>query len=166
MKQALETYLNALNNHKIDQALQYLSNDFQLQFTNYEMSIDKQQMVDVLGWDVGTNGSVTYDNITAEGNSLRGVFTEQNDFLKLLDIEKLQAENTFVFDESGLIKQQLYKPLPDQPSYQEKLQPVIKWAEENRPEELSEIYPHHKMVFNERMGRWWVTLLKKWKSSQ
>jgi len=165
MRLQFDEYIAALNDHNLDKALSLLSNDFQLNFTEYDISMDKKEIINVLGWDKGVNGSVEYKDMVVEGDSITALFTEQNDFLKLVGIDELKANNTFTFDNFGLIIKQTYTPLTGQPSFQENMKPAIEWARENKPEELNKIYPHNQMIFNQEMGERWVALLKEWKKS-
>lgn len=165
MKKQLDAYLDALNEHRTDEAMRLLADDFQLHFSGYNMTIDKNGMADVLGWDKGVNGEVAYENLSVAADSITAVFTERNDFFRLIGIEALQATITYTFDRAGQIVKQTYTPLPDQPSFQQKMQPAIDWARANRPEELDEIYPQNQIHFNQEMGKRWVALLKAWKKA-
>ena len=165
MSKQFEAYFKSHNDHETEKTLSFLSDDFVLHFTEYDFKIDKGGLVDVLGWDKGVNGKVSYEKLTTKGDSIIGLFTEQNDFLKLVGIEELKATITYKFDISGMITKQTYTPLPDQPSFQDKMQAGIEWAKTNRPQELSEIYPKNQMQFNEEMGKRWVILLKEWKTA-
>jgi hypothetical protein len=163
MKDVIDTYLEATNHHNIDDALDLLADDFTLDFEGTEFSIRKQDMPDVLGWDKGVNGHVEFDDLRLEGDSVKGQFTERNEFLELLGIKELKSENTFIVDESGRISKQLYKANPGQPSFIEKLQPAIQWARQHRPDVLDRIYPDNQMQYNEEMGTRWVQLLREWR---
>ena len=165
MKKKFETYVAFLNDHVIEKALSFLSDGFHLRFTDYDFIIDKKEMVNVLGWDKAVNGRVSYKNLVVEGDAITGLFTEQNDFFKLVGIAELKAKITYTFDKSGLIINQIYTPLPNQPSFQEKMQPAIEWARENRPDELNEIYYQNQIQFNQVTGERWLALLKEWKNA-
>ncbi len=165
MKDQFEGYIQAVNDHDIDRVMGFLADDFQLHFTEYEMTLSKAQMRDVLGWDKGVNGKVSYDQLKMEADSITGIFTERNEFFKLLGIDSLRAEVKYRFDNSGLISVQTYRALPDQPSFQNELEPAVEWARKNRPDEIAEIYPQDQINFNEEMGRRWVALLKEWRQA-
>jgi hypothetical protein len=165
MKRQVETYVQSLNEHDLEKALSMLSNDFKLHFTEYDARVDKKGMVNILGWDKGVNGMVSYEDLAAEGDSVTGLFSEQNDFFKLIGINEFKAKVSFTFDESGLMVKQSYTPLPNQPSFLEKMQPAIEWAKKSRPEELAKIYRDNQIQFTEQMGKRWVLLLKEWKRS-
>ena len=165
MKKKFETYVAFLNDHDIEKALSFLSEGFHLRFTEYDFNIDKKEMVNVLGWDKAVNGMVSYKNLVVTGDSITALFTEQNDFFKLVGIAELKAKITYTFDKSGLIVKQTYTPNPGQPSFQEKMQPAIEWARENRPDEINEIYHQNQMQFNQATGERWLALLKEWKNA-
>ena len=162
MQQTFESYRNALNNHDIEKALSFLAENFKLVFIDFDMTMTKEQVVDVLGWDAGANGKVTHGELQIFENTIASIFSEQNDFLKLIDIPELKAKITYEFGEDGLIEQQLYEALPNQPSFEKRMRPAVEWAMVHRKEELAVIYPHNQMVFNEEMARRWVALLQEW----
>jgi len=162
MQQTFESYRNALNNHDIEKALSFLAENFKLVFIDFDMTMTKEQVVDVLGWDAGANGKVTHGELQIFENTIASIFSEQNDFLKLIDIPELKAKITYEFGEDGLIEQQLYEALPNQPSFEKRMRPAVEWAMVHRKEELAVIYPNNQMVFNEEMARRWVALLQEW----
>lgn len=166
MKKQFDEYIKALNQHDIEKVLGFLADDFELYFVEFDSSMDKKAYVDVLGWDKGVNGKVTYENLEIEGNTIKGLFTERNQFFDLVDITEMKATITYRFNENGKIVKQSYTALPDQPAFQEKMQPVIEWARAHMPNELEEIYPQNQMIYNEEMGKRWVALLKKWKAAK
>lgn len=163
MKKQFEAYFQTLNNHDIDKTLGFYAEAFELHFSGSDFIIDKTAMKNILGWDKGVNGKVKYQNLEVDGNSITGLFTERNDFFRLIGIDELKSENTYVFSPSGLIIKQTYEMLPDQPSFQEKMQPAVEWARKNKPEELKEIYPHDQIQYSREMGRRWVVLLAEWR---
>jgi hypothetical protein len=165
MKQVFESYLAAINDHDIEGALSYLDNNFRLVFVGSEMSMTKEQVVDVYGWDAGANGNVRHEELTVSENCLSGIFVEQNDFLKLIDIPELNARVTYKFGKNGLIEEQQYELLPNQPSFAENMKPATEWAREHRRDMLEEVYLNGQMVFNEEMARKWVALLAEWRES-
>lgn len=165
IKKRFEAYMKAVNDHDIEKALTFLSENFKLTFTDYDFSIDKKGFVDVLGWDKGVNGRISWKGLEVEGYSIKGRFTEQNDFFRLIGIDGLQATMVYWFNTPGLIVKQAYTPLSGQPSSREKMQPAVEWAKKNRPEELKAIYPQGQMQYNQEMGERWVALLKEWKAA-
>ncbi len=165
MQEHFQSYIKALNDHKVEKALDHLSKDFELYFTEYNIKIKKKEYVDVLGWDKGSNGKVEYEDLKLDGNTVTAVFTERNDFLSLIGIESLKATISYKFDDSGKINRQTYTPFPDQPSTQDKLENCISWAKKNRPEALKEVYPNDQLQFNQEMAKKWVALLEDWRSA-
>lgn len=165
MKRKFESYVACLNDHEIEKALSFLSDDFHIHFTDYDFTIDKKGMINVLGWDKGVNGGVSYKELVVEGDSITGLFTERNDFFELIGIKELMAKITFTFDKSRLIVRQSYTPLPNQSSFQVKMQLAVEWLRENRPGEIDEIYHQNQIQFNRESGERWLALLKEWKKA-
>ncbi len=165
LRQIFEEYIKYHNAHETNEILSFYSEDFILFFTEYDVEVDKDGLVDILGWDKGVNGHIAYEDLTIEQDSISGLFTEQNDFLKLIGIQELKASVTYRFDASGKIVKQAYTLLPDQPSIREKIHPCVQWAKANRPFELQDIYPNDQILFNEESGRRWISLLKEWEEA-
>lgn len=161
-KDRLDAFLDAINHHEVDQAMSSLAEDFHLVFVGFGVSMTKEETRGALAWDAGANGRVSYTQIEILENTITGILTEENDFLRLVGIPELKSRNTYVLDEQGLINQQLYEPIPGQPSFQEAMQPAVTWAVEYRAAELAEIYPDNQMIYTEDMARRWVTLLQEW----
>jgi len=103
MNSQIEAYIAAHNDHDLKKVLSFLSDAFELHFTEYGIKMDKKEMVNVMGWDKGVNGRVSYKNLVAQGDSITGLFTEKNDFFTLVGIDDFKAQITFAFDRSGLI---------------------------------------------------------------
>ncbi|MCO6490094.1 MAG: hypothetical protein J5I98_16905 [Phaeodactylibacter sp.] len=165
MRKQFEAYMAAVNNHDIEKALRFLSDSFQLQFPDYNTTIDKEGFADILGWDKGVNGKMAFSDLEEEEYSIKGRFTERNDFLQLIGIASLESTMVFWFSKPGRIVKQVYTALPGQPSPQEKMQPAVEWAKEHRPDELQAIYTRGQMRYNQKMGERWVALLREWKAA-
>ncbi len=164
LKQRLDAYLDAHRRHDTDAVLSSLADDFQLKFPG-GFAMKKEDLRAALAWDTGVNGSLTYQNLREGENTIRGLFTERNDFFQLLGIEGLQSQQTFRFDQDGLIVEQIYEPIPDQSSWQEAMEPAIGWASQHRSEELVEIYPNNQMIYTEEMAKRWLILLREWRAA-
>lgn len=158
----LNAYVKALNLHNLEQVISFLAEDFRLEVVDYGSTMTKAQTLAALEWDAGTNGHMSYDDLEVEGHRVTGIFTEVNDFLTLVGIEALQSQNTYVFDEQGRISEQRCRMLPNQPSFQEAMEPAVVWATVHRAEELAEIYPENRMIYSRKMAQRWVRLLREW----
>lgn len=165
MIKKLKAYHTVSNKHLIEETLNYLTNDFELFFIDYEIKVNKEQMKDILGWDKAVNSTSTYRNLRIMGDSITGLFTEKNDFFRLLGKKKHKAIISYHFNDNGLIYKQTYKSLPNQSSYQGSLQKAVHWARQNQSGEIAEIYQNNQLHFNEEMGIRWINLLRKWKKA-
>lgn len=97
-EQRLDAYLDAHRRHDTDAVLSSLADDFQLKFPG-GFAMKKKDLRAAPAWGTGVNGSLTYQNLRVEENTIRGFFTERNDFFQLLGIEGLQSQQTFRFDQ-------------------------------------------------------------------
>ena len=163
-KDRLDAFLDAHHRHDIGAALAFLSTDFQLKFPG-GFIMSKKDVENILVWDHAVNGVYTYENVQVEGDTLRCLLREHNDFFQLLGIEELQANMTYRFNEQGLFIEQLYEPVSGQRDWKEALKPALAWARENRGEELAEIYPDDQFVYTAKMAERWLALLREWRTA-
>lgn len=127
-------------------------------FKSDGVSIDVKEDLESVDFGLGFGGGV----VKPSGNMT--LFAEAKYFLGLSNINKVEGESkiSYRFNLDGLIYRQTYTPLPNQPSFQENMQPAIEWAKRNRTGELREIYREGHMSFNQEMGERWVSLLRQW----
>src|SRR5215475_8954324 len=59
----------------------------------------------------------------------------------------------------------LDQALSDAASFNAALKPALDWARKERPQELSEIYPDGKFIYNTQMAKRWLTLLRDWREA-
>jgi hypothetical protein len=50
-------------------------------------------------------------------------------------------------------------------TFDEALKSAVDWARKERPQELSEIYPDGRFVYNTQMAKRWLTLLQDWRKA-
>ena len=163
-KDRLDAFLDAHHRHDIEAVLALLAPDYQLEFPG-GFIMSKKDVETILVWDHAVNGLYTYENVQVEGDTLRCLLRERNDFFQLLGVEELQANMTYRFNEQGLIVEQIYEPVPGQQDWQEALKPALSWAREHRSEELAEIYPEDQFVYTAEMAKRWLTLLREWREA-
>lgn len=127
--------------------------------------LGKEQVAAALGWDVGTEGRVTWTVSSERGPEVRLDGTETNEFLRLLRLGPLEFSSRFEVDEEGRIATQTHEVDWSGTSVADALAPVLEWAAEVAPDELAEIYPDGGLVYTEEMGRRWVKLLRDWRAA-
>jgi ketosteroid isomerase-like protein len=166
IKERFESYRRAYNQHDTKAVLSFLAPDYEFKVANSTYKVAKKDIAGLLEWDFATNVHSTYSNVQVKGNTISAVLTEQNDFYKSIGISERKYRFTYVYSEAGLIKEAiLEQALSDKASFDAAFKPALDWARKERPQELSEIYPDSKFVYNTQMAKRWLALLQDWRKA-
>lgn len=162
--EVLRRYYEHRNRHETAAAEAYLAKSLEIQFVDGP-TLNRQQVADAGGWDVGARGSVEWTVVETDGDRVVIRGTETNEFLRLLAIPPIRFDSTFWFDDEGLITRQRYRADWGDVSLPDALEPAVAWAREHAPDELEKVYPGGKMVYTEDAARRWVALLTRWRQA-
>ena len=166
LKERFEAYRRAYNQHDSKAVLSLLAPDYEFKVANSTYKVAKKDISGLLEWDFAMNAQSAYSDVEVKGNTISASLTEQKDFYKSIGISERKYRFTFIYSEAGLIKQAiLEKALSDTASFDEALKPALDWARKERPQELSEIYPDGKFIYNKQMAKRWLTLLRDWREA-
>jgi hypothetical protein len=128
--------------------------------------VAKKDIARLLEWDFATNAQSIPSDVQIKGNTISAVLTEQSDFYKYIGIPERRYKFTYIYNEAGLIKEAiLEQALSDTASFDAALKPALDWARKERPQELSEIYPDGRFVYNTQMAKRWLALLQAWRKA-
>jgi hypothetical protein len=165
-KERFEAYRHAYNQHDSKAVLSFLAPDYEFKVANSTYKVAKKDISGLLEWDFATNAHTAYSDVEVKGNTISATLTEQNDFYKSIGISERKYRFTFIYDEAGLIKESiLEQALSKTPSFDAALNPALDWARKERPQELSEIYPDGKFIYNRQMAKRWLALLRDWREA-
>ena len=166
MSEALDivtVYLDHLADHATQDALNCLAPNFEMEFAGAGFTMSKSQAATALEWDAGANGRLDWRLVDESPRTVTIQGSEGNDFLDLVGIGALGFRSVFTISPPGLISHQLHETSWGAVSLSDAMAPLISWASEHDPEELTEIYPEGKMSYSGPMAVRWVRLAEKWK---
>lgn len=164
LKCAVKTYVNAVNAGDVDKAVSLFAATVELTGSDRKTTLDRNGVRAMLGWDAVTHASVEYQDLEWEGNVVRGLFTERNDFYTLLGLAERRFRLVFRF-ENDLIRE--VRLAPDEASgstVSEALEPFLDWASSRHPETLEAIYPGGRFVYDADSAEKWLALLREWRA--
>jgi hypothetical protein len=162
LKCAVKTYVRALNAYDTDKALTFLADELRFVGPDGETTLDKAAVRRMLGWDAATHSAISHTDLEWEGDTIRGTFTERNDFYELLGIRQRSYAIEFRF-EGDLIREMRLTP-GSWPTVDEALEPFLAWANQRHPETLNRIYPDGNLVLDADSAETWLTLLRRWRT--
>jgi hypothetical protein len=166
LKERFEAYRRAYNQHDLKAVLSFLTPDYEFKVANSTYKVAKKDIPGLFEWDFATNAQSAYSDIEVKGNTISATLTEQNYFYKSIGISERKYRFTYIYGEEGLIKEAiLEQALSDAVSFNAALKPALDWAWKELPQELSEIYPDCKFIYNTQMAKRWLTLLRDWREA-
>jgi hypothetical protein len=164
LKCKVKGYVDAVNANDSEKALSFFAESVRFVSPRSDITLDKQAIAEMLGWDIATQAALAHGNLEGEGDTVRGHFTERSELYELLGIDERSYELTVRFD-GGQIREIRSRPLPTEgPTLDEALQPFLTWAEQRHADVLDEIYPQGRFVYSEAAARRWLSLLRQWKA--
>jgi hypothetical protein len=163
LKCRVKGYVAAINAHDVDRALSYFADELRFVTPDTEATLDRRDLRGMLDWDAATGSAVSYEQLAWEGEIVTALFTERNDFYKLLGIPERRYQATFVFEGESIASLRLEPASDNGPSLAEALAPVLSWASTEHGDVLREIYPDGNLVLSENSAREWLQLLRAWR---
>ena len=162
---AVKTYVNAVNARDVDKAVSLFADQVKLAGPDWEQTLDKRGVREMLGWDAVTHASVAYEDLEWEGDVVRGLFTERNDFYALLGLAEHRFRLVFRFENELIREIRLAPDAASGSTVSEALEPFLAWASSRHAESLEAIYPGGKFVYDADSAETWLALLREWRAS-
>lgn len=159
-KDVVIEFMHAANDHDESRALAMLHPDFRFREEGSDGFLDRDGMVDLLGWDRVIESEAHSESMDADGGVVTGVFWETNALYRRLGVETTRCELTFRVEDGLILEQSIEQR--DEEAFMAALEPFLEWAEESAPEEVEAIQPDGEFVFSAEMASRWLNLLDRW----
>lgn len=158
----IKTFLNASTAAARER---YLSGDFRSFFLEKKGDGKNKTaaLQSFLNWDAPLHPDVKISSHKADGHTWTVEFIEQNDFSKLMGFPGWKGKEVIRFNSKKKIDEMLYVPDESNPNYKNWLQPAVDWLNQNRPNDLAEVYKNEKLVQTPATARKWIELLQAWR---
>lgn len=158
----IEIYMNA---HTTETKGKYMAENYRSFFMEKkgEGENKEEALQSFLNWDAPLHPDVHILNYTANGNTWKVEFNEQNDLSKLIGFPGWKGTEMIRFNSEKMIDEMIYIPDDTNPNYKKWLQPAVDWLQKNRPGELNEVYKNGKLIQTSETAKKWVSLLQLWR---
>jgi hypothetical protein len=164
LKCAVKTYVNAVNARDVDKAVALFAEEVELAGPDWETTLNKDGVREMLGWDAVTHATFDYEDLESEGDFVRGLFTERNDFYALLGLSEHRFRLVFRFENDLIREIRLAPNEASESTVSEALEPFLAWASSRHPATLEAIYPGGKFVYDAESAEKWLALLREWRA--
>lgn len=161
----VRAYQNAYNSHDLEKLLSLFAEDATFEVVGQFVFKGKENVRRVAEHDFALNIHMSIRGPTIKGDTIFCGLTETNDWLKTAGIGEAHYTGWFVF-EAGLIKLIRGQSTPEtDKAFSEVLNPLIEWASKERPEQLAEMMPEGKFVYNAENAKKSLALLRQWQEA-
>lgn len=117
-------------------------------------------------WDRFFNSNSTSSDMKVEGNSVSYIFTENNDYFRLIDGAAGKGRITYYFNNDGRITGRLISGVPGYKRPPDRLADFKRWCEHEHPGALEKIEfdPDNPPTF--AIAKRWKELLVEWRAAE
>lgn len=158
-------YEHAYNSHDLGELLPLFADDATFELMGQFVLKGKEDIRNVAEHDFALHIHMTIDQVVQKGDTVFCELIEMNDWVEVSEIDEAFYSAQFVF-ERGLIKHIGGTPTPEtEKAFEKVLTPLLEWASEHRPEQLAEMMPEGKFVYNAENAGKSLALLREWKES-
>ena len=157
----VRAFIEAYNNHELDNFLSFLSDDAQI----FEIK-DKNKIRKLTEWNFAVNSRINVTNLMYADEKVTFIAEIEDDFDKFLGIENRVYDPVVISFKDGLISQMKMTPREDDRIKADKnMKSFIKWAGEKEPQKLAGLMANRKLTFTKENAKQWLDLLKMWHDS-
>ena len=159
------TYEDAYNSYDLDRFLSLFAEDATFEVVGQFVFKGKEDIRRVAEYDSVLNLHMSIIRLSTKADTVFCDLTETNDWLKTAGIGEARYTGRFVF-EDGLMKLIEGKATPETDlAFNQVLNPLMEWASEERPEELAQMMPEGKFVYNAENAKKSLALLREWQEA-
>jgi len=127
----------------------------------------KEELKNLAEYDSTIHSELVYSNLTEAGDTVTCQMTEKNDWLAALGINTVQYDYAkFVVRHKDIWD--IIIKMNDQSinEISTKLQPVIDWASNNKPDVLNDVMPGGEFIYDKIAAEMWLQVLQEYNASK
>lgn len=161
----VKAYQRAYNSHDLDGLISLFADDATFEVVGQFVLKGKEDIRHMAEYDFTLHIHMTVNRFTTRGDTVFCELIEINDWLEVAGIEEALYTARFVFDD-GLIKLIRGKSSPQtEKAFNQVLKPLLEWASKERLEQLAEMMPEGKFVYNAENAKKSLVLLREWQDA-
>jgi limonene-1,2-epoxide hydrolase len=163
--EVVKEYEEAYNGYRGHTLLSLVAHDITFEVVGQFVVKGKEDVRQVVEHDFALDVHMTIIRFATKGDTVFCDWTETDDWLKTAGIGEARYTGRFVF-EDGLIKLMEGKPAPEtDQAFNQVLNPLMEWASKERPEQLAQMMPEGKFVYNAENAMKSLALLREWQEA-
>jgi len=120
----------------------------------------------MLEWDAAIHSRYSFRDLNGEGETIRCLLVETNDWLALMEVDSLSYVGCFTVREGKIFGLHTILTGPSYQRLMEKMDHFRPWSEENFASEFEDVYRDGAWSFSAHNARKWMSLITAWKNAQ
>jgi hypothetical protein len=153
------------NTHNVNDIVNLYADDALFEVAGQFALNGKDQIREITKYDSVLNIKMSVSDIETVGDSVFCNLSETNDWLQTAEIGEAHYSVIFVFKD-GLISKISSSAKPETAeAFNNVFTPLLIWAKENKSDQLSEMMPEGKFIYNAENAMKTLNLVTEWKES-
>lgn len=154
----IREHIEAVNNDDVEKNLTFFTDDIVFVTEQDRKLTGKDQLRNLMEWDVEKKARLTIKDIKVEGNSVTAMLTEKNEADRLVGIEEYPFKAIYNF-RGRLIEKVELESSPEAKVLDQKYKPFEEWVSQEHPQEFSKLWSG----LTAEQARLLLSLLKEWR---
>jgi hypothetical protein len=161
----VKSYVKAYNAYDREELLSLHSENARFEVVG-EISLQgKEEIRDLAEYDFALKIKMALGEYRTRGDTVLCELTESNDWLEVAGIEVANYSAAFVVKD-GLIESIRARQTPEtERAFKKVLNPFLEWASEQRPQQVEQMTPQGKFIYNAENARRSLLMLREWKGT-
>jgi hypothetical protein len=159
------SYQEAYNAGDMEKLLSLQADDVRFEMVGDFTLLGKEQIGHLAEYDFTLNTQMSMSQLETRGDTVRCELVKTSDWLKTADILEARYYGTFIVTD-GLIQSIRAEQAPQTRAALKRLQTfLMDWGKQERPEQLAEMMPQGKLLFNAENAERSLAFLMEWKQN-
>lgn len=161
-----KAFEKAYNSHDIERIVSFFADNIRFEVVGFFVKEGKKDVRELIEYDAAVNVHMIISDIKVNRNTVTFKLAESNDWFRLAGIEELIYEPNRIVFHDGLIKE-IKSEITNESAVdmRKAWESVMEWALKERSQELEELLPGGKFIYNAESTEKWLVLLKEWKET-
>ncbi|MCK4329991.1 nuclear transport factor 2 family protein [candidate division WOR-3 bacterium] len=162
LENRVKAFEKAYNSHDLERIMSLYAENATFEAVGQFVLKGKEQIRDLTEYDIALNIHMSISECIAKGDTVICKLAETNDWFKTAGIKETYYSTKFVFSD-GLIKLLRANATPEtNQAFSQVLNPLTEWASKERPQQLAEMMPAGRFVYNAENAKKALALLQEW----
>lgn len=164
-EERIKAFEKAYNNHDVEKIMSFYAEDVVHELPGQFVLKGKEELRGLAEYDKVLNMQLSFKKYRVKGDTVTCEFVVTDDWIKTAGIEEVDYFTKFVFSK-GLIIQWIAEPTPETAqTLGQVFSSIVEWASKERQQQLKEMAPEGKFIYNAANAKKSLALLKEWKET-